>query len=166
MGAGMLFSFRFKVYTLHPGGRSSRRYSAPMLIGEIARRTGVPPGTIRFYERHELIAAAPRSASGCRLYPKRTIDEIAFIKRAQRIGFSLDEIREILKLGRGGRMPCSRVVAACEAHLLEIDRRMAELRAFRHRFTSTLKLARAECGFTPEGFCRAIIAAGGADAPR
>jgi len=128
-----------------------------MLIGEVARRAGVPAGTIRFYERQDLIAAAPRSRGGYRMYAERTIREIAFIKTAQGIGFSLDEIREILKLGRGGRMPCARVVAACKAHLAEIDRRMSELRAFRKRFTTTLELAEGECGLTPEGFCNAII---------
>jgi DNA-binding transcriptional MerR regulator len=130
-----------------------------MLIGEVARRAGVPTGTIRFYERHALIAAAPRSRGGYRMYSERTVQEIGFIKTAQGIGFSLDEIREILKLGRGGRMPCARVVAACQVHLAEIDRRMSELRAFRQRFTTTLKLAQGECGLTPEGFCNAIISA-------
>jgi MerR family transcriptional regulator, copper efflux regulator len=128
-----------------------------MLIGEVARRTGVPTGTIRFYERHDLIGAAPRSAGGYRMYPERTVQEIGFIKTAQGIGFSLDEIRDVLKLGRGGRMPCSRVVEACQAHLAEIDRRMTELRAFRSRFTRTMRLAQANCGFNPDGFCNAII---------
>ncbi len=128
-----------------------------MLIGEVARRTGVPTGTIRFYEREELIGAAPRSAGGYRVYSERAVQEIGFIKTAQNIGFSLDEIRDVLKLGRGGRMPCGRVVEACRTHLAEIDRRMAELRAFRSRFTKTMKLAQADCGFSPEGFCNAIM---------
>ena len=136
-----------------------------MLIGEVARQAGVPAGTIRFYERHALIGAAPRSRGGYRLYPERTIDEIGFIKTAQGIGFSLDEIREILQLGRGGRRPCARVVNACQTHLAEIDRRMAELRAFRRRFKATLRLAQGECGLTPEGFCNAIASASPRHAP-
>jgi len=131
-----------------------------MLIGEVARRAGVAAGTIRFYERHALLAAAPRSRGGYRVYAEGTIQEIGFIKTAQSIGFSLDEIRDILKLGRGGRKPCARVVAACRAHLADIDRRMAELRAFREGFTATLELAQnTNCGFTHEGFCNAIVAA-------
>lgn len=129
-----------------------------MLIGEVARRTGAPAGAIRFYERQGLITPPPRSNGGYRLYPDRTVDEIRFIKTAQGIGFTLEEIHDILRLGRGGRMPCDRVVIACRTHLAEIDRRMHELKALRGRFSKTLKLAKAECGLTPDGFCGAIIA--------
>lgn len=128
-----------------------------MLIGELARRTGVPTGTIRFYERKRLVAVPVRSSAGYRRYSEQAIAEIGFIRKAQRIGFSLEEIREILSLGKGGRMPCARVAVACETHLKEIDRRMAELRTYRLRFRATLRQAQGGCGFTAEGFCRAIL---------
>ncbi len=128
-----------------------------MRIGEIARRSGVPAHTIRFYEAQKLVTRAARSDAGYRVYTDDAISELGFIRRAQRLGFSLEEIREILSLGRGGKMPCARVAALCAAHLREIDRRMAELRAFRRNLRAAQRHANAECGFTSEGFCRAIM---------
>jgi MerR family transcriptional regulator, copper efflux regulator len=128
-----------------------------MLIGEVAERSGVPARTIRFYEQSNVLTAPARSAAGYRLYSERTLTELMFVKRAQRLGFSLGEIREILGLGRAGRKPCSRVTAMCDAHLSEIDRQMAELEAFRRLLEQTRRKAKAGCGFTPDGFCKAIM---------
>jgi|SRR5687767_2165326 len=131
-----------------------------MRIGEIARRSGIPAHTIRFYEDYRLVTRAERSDSGYRVYTDRTIDELGFIQRAKRLGFSLDEIREILSLGRGGKKPCERVAALCGSHLKDIDQRMADLRAFQRALREAERLAKAGCGFTSEGFCRAIIGLG------
>jgi DNA-binding transcriptional MerR regulator len=128
-----------------------------MRIGEIARRSGVPAHTIRFYEEQALVTRAARSDAGYRMYSEHALDELAFIRRAQRLGFTLDEIREILSLGRGGRMPCARVASLCATHLEQIDQRMAELRAFRRNLRSAQQQATAGCGFTSEGFCRAVM---------
>ena len=128
-----------------------------MLIGEAAQRSGVPAHTIRFYEGQKLVTRASRSAAGYRLYSDRILDELRFIRRAQRLGLSLDETREILSLGRSGCKPFDRVAAICEAHLAEIDRKMAELRVFRQHLQDAKRLAETGCGFTPEGFCRAIF---------
>ena len=127
-----------------------------MLIGEVARRTGVPTGASRFYEREKLVAAPARSMSGYRQYPERVVAEIDFIKRAQGLGLSLDQIRDILSIGRKGK-PCAHVVAVCEQQLREIDRRMEELRALREQLHGTMELAQTGCGVTSEGFCRAIV---------
>ena len=129
-----------------------------MRIGEVARRSGVSTPTIRFYESGKLISRAARSPSGYRQYTARVLDELAFIRRAQRMGLTLDETREILSLGRAGKRPCDRVAALCESHLAEIERRMAELRAFRKCLREVRRLARDGCGFTADGFCRAIVA--------
>jgi len=142
-------------YTLQLAARSRYRLGV-MLIGEVARRTGVPTGAIRFYEREKLVAPPARSASGYRQYSERAIREIDFIKRAQGLGLSLDQIREILSLGRNGR-PCARVVAICEQHLQEIERRMTELGALRRHLRATIDSAQSGCGVTPDGFCLAIV---------
>jgi DNA-binding transcriptional MerR regulator len=128
-----------------------------MRIGEVARRSGVAAPTIRFYEATHLVTRAPRSASGYRVYSDRILDELAFIRRAQRLGLSLAETREILALGRAGKKPCYRVVAICTAHLADIDRQIEELRTFRTHLEAARRLAEADCGFSPEGFCRAIF---------
>jgi MerR family transcriptional regulator, copper efflux regulator len=130
-----------------------------MQIGEVSKRSGVPAATIRYYEAEKLISRASRTRSGYRHYSARILTELAFIKQAQRLGFSLGEIREILNIGRGGKKPCGHVAALCDAHLRAIDQRMAELRSFRRNLKATRQLAESDCGFDPEGFCKAIMAA-------
>jgi len=129
-----------------------------MLIGEVAKRSGISVHTIRFYEQKKLIARPERAASGYRVYSDRVLDELRFIERSRRLGFTLKETREILSMGRSGRMPCERVSALCDAHLDEIDKRMAEMRAYKRNLRSAKRLASQACGYTPEGFCRAIFA--------
>jgi MerR family copper efflux transcriptional regulator len=131
-----------------------------MHIGEVASRSGISAATIRFYEARKLLTPPARSRSGYRQYSPRVFDELVFIRRAQRTGLTLDETREILSLGKAGKKPCDRVSAICTAHLDEIDRKMAELRAFRKRLLATRRLAASGCGLTPEGFCRAILSDG------
>jgi DNA-binding transcriptional MerR regulator len=128
-----------------------------MRIGEIAHRSGIPAHTIRFYEDQKLVTRVARSDSGHRLYSEQILNELAFIRRAQRLGFSLVEIREILGIGRGGRTPCGRVAALCAAHLKDIEERMTELRAFRNDLRNAERQANTGCGFTSDGFCRAIM---------
>lgn len=128
-----------------------------MLIGELAERSGISARTIRFYEQARVLTAPQRSSNRYRVYSDRTLAELTFIKRAQRLGFSLDEIREILALGHSGRVPCNRVTALCDAHIGEIDRQMAELIAFRKLLESARRKSNAGCGFTREGFCNAIM---------
>lgn len=145
-------------YTFHPTGRSSLLcVELGMLIGELAERSGVPARTIRFYEQAEVLTAPQRSANGYRVYLEKTLAELTFIKRGRRLGLSLDEIREILGLGRAGRMPCRRVTAICDAHLHEIGRQMEELAAFRELLEQTRRKASAKCGLTQEDFCKAIM---------
>jgi MerR family transcriptional regulator, copper efflux regulator len=128
-----------------------------MLIGEAAQRSGIPAHTIRFYERRKLVSRATRLPSGYRVYSDRVLNELRFIRLAQRLGLTLEETREILSLGRAGRKPCGRVATICETHLAEIDRKMAELQAFRQRLQHAKRLAERECGYTTEGFCHAIF---------
>ena len=128
-----------------------------MLIGELANRSGVPARTIRFYEQAQVLTAPARSPGGYRLYSERSIAELTFIKRAQQLGFTLLEIREIIGLGRKGQLPCSRVVALCDAHLSEIRRQISELQAFRKLLEQARRKAKAGCGFTHEGLCKAIM---------
>jgi len=76
-----------------------------MHIGEVAQRSGVAAPTIRYYEANKLVTRAARSPGGYRLYSDRVLDELAFIRRAQRIGLTLDEVREILNVGARARSP-------------------------------------------------------------
>ena len=130
-----------------------------MFIGEVAKRAGVSPHTIRYYEAERLISRPARSATGYRVYSTRVIDELAFVRRAQGLGLSLTETREILNLGRSGKNPCDLVAAICETRLADIERRMDELRAFRDNLRAAYRAAKNGCSVTAEGFCQAILTA-------
>ena len=98
-----------------------------LLIGEVARRVGVNAKTIRYYEDIGLIPEPARRPSGYRVYGPADIDRIAFIRRAQRFGLSLDEIREVLDYREKGQRPCPFVLDAVRRHAAEVDQRIAEL---------------------------------------
>jgi MerR family mercuric resistance operon transcriptional regulator len=77
--------------------------------GELAKRAGVNVETLRFYERKGLLPEPQRRASGYRDYPEESVTRIRFIKRAQGLGFSLDEIHELLALRVKPKSPCAEV---------------------------------------------------------
>ena len=110
-----------------PELQSGRR----MLAGEAAKELGVGIQTLHFYEGQGLIPRPPRTASGYRHYTPEIIERVRFIRKAQALGFSLDEIKEILGLAKRGASPCERVQAALAEKLREVDRRLEELRGFR-----------------------------------
>lgn len=97
-------------------------------IGEIAQRAGVSVGTIRYYERRKLLPPSPRSEGGFRLFAFDTIERVRFIKQAQEIGFSLDEI-SILLTG-DGLSGCAEMRDLLQAKLTDINQRMKGLRTF------------------------------------
>jgi DNA-binding transcriptional MerR regulator len=106
-----------------------------MLIGELARRAGVKAQTIRYYETLGLLSPVQRSASGYRSYSAQAVEELQFIRKAQSLGFSLDDVRQILDVARAGRLPCSRVLAIAERHLVDLDQRIAQLSELRDDLT-------------------------------
>jgi DNA-binding transcriptional MerR regulator len=101
-----------------------------LTIGRLAREAGVGIDTVRFYERAGLMPAAPRTASGYRTYAAVDADRLRFIRRAKALGFSLDEIAELLRLaeGKGGR---AGVKAIAQRRLADLEQRIAELTVFR-----------------------------------
>ncbi|MGW3402842.1 heavy metal-responsive transcriptional regulator [Streptomyces zhihengii] len=102
-----------------------------MRIGELADISGVPSKTIRYYEQASLMPEPPRTSGGYRDYSDEATTRLAFIRDAQHAGLSLAEIRGVLALRDGGRAPCAHVGNLIEQHLVEINRRMAELRKTR-----------------------------------
>lgn len=135
-----------------------------LLIGGLARRAGVTPQTIRYYESLGLLTPPRRTPAGYRRYGPEAATELAFIKKAQALGFSLDEIKRILDLSRAGRAPCSTVLALAREHLADLDRRIAQLQALRQQLDRAL--LRWESGGAPPD-CAATLCgliAGAADA--
>lgn len=137
---------------------------AALLIGEVAERAAVAPPTIRYYESIGLLKAPARSSAGYRRYSAETIEELRFIKKAQALGFSLDEIAEILELTRTGNTPCSRVLALARHHLDAVDQRIRQLRRFRRQLAAELAKWDGRTPLTCDGLCQ-IIAAADAVAP-
>jgi DNA-binding transcriptional MerR regulator len=98
--------------------------------GEVADRAGVKIATLRYYERRGLVASPDRSPGGHRTYPADTVDLLIVIKAAQRLGFTLDEVAELLETGRRAH-PTPDLQRRAEAKVVEVDRRIADLLTIR-----------------------------------
>ena len=109
--------------------------------GELAAQVGVNIQTLRYYERRGLLAKPSRSNGGHRLYPPDTVALLTVIKAAQRLGFTLDEVAELLDTGRR-RHPAPDLRERALGKIAEIDRRIADLTAIRGTLT---ELVEAEC---------------------
>ncbi|MCI0348825.1 MAG: heavy metal-responsive transcriptional regulator [Acidobacteriales bacterium] len=108
-----------------------------MQIGELAKQAGVNIQTIRFYERRKLLPEPARTDSGYRLYGPEELKRVHFIRQAKALGFSLDEIREIIRSRGRGECPCTDVIAMAERHLREVGSQIQAL----HRFQNELSRA-------------------------
>jgi Cu(I)-responsive transcriptional regulator len=100
-------------------------------IGAAARRSGLTVKMIRYYESIGLVAPADRSAGNYRTYDRRDIDRLEFIKRARGLGFSLDEIRQLLALWDDSGRASAEVKALVTSHIAELDGRIAALKGMR-----------------------------------
>ncbi len=100
-------------------------------IGEIAKQTGVSVGTLRYYEGLWLIYPAERGENGYRYYTPETIQQVHFIKQAQVLGFSLDEIRRILDVRDRGEIPCDLVRALLNHKIESMDEQIQQMLAFK-----------------------------------
>jgi MerR family transcriptional regulator, copper efflux regulator len=107
-----------------------------LTIGEVAEQAKVHVETLRYYERRGLVAQPPRSASNYRLYPKDAVRRVRFIKRAQELGFSLKDIKEILSLRAAPEAGCHEVRAHAEAKIKDIEARIVALTAMKHALST------------------------------
>jgi len=110
-----------------------------MQIGELARTAGVNIQTIRFYERGKLLPSPARKPSGYRVYGEADLRRLRFIRQAKALGFSLQEIREILRMRAHGACPCGRVVTLGEQHLRVIRQTIRRLAGFESELARALK---------------------------
>ena len=112
-----------------------------MLISEVARRSGVPPKTLRYYEDIGLLDAPNRTESGYRNYDDGILGRLAFIRSAQAIGLSLGEIRSIVALRDDGETPCGHVLDLLRHRAAEIDRAIRDLRALKRELNGLVERA-------------------------
>lgn len=98
-----------------------------LTVSRLANQVGTSPDTLRYYERIGLLPAPERSASGYRLYDGSAVDRVNFIKRAQRFGLRLDDIRELLEIKERGLCPCGHTRALLETRVAHLDEERAAL---------------------------------------
>jgi DNA-binding transcriptional MerR regulator len=113
----------------------------PITIGKLASSEGVKVSTLRYYERAGLLKPASRSPRGYRLYDSASRERLRFIRTAQATGFSLDDIKALLRLRERADPPCDMVCDLADARLEHIERRLADLR----RLRQVLRDARQRC---------------------
>ena len=113
----------------------------PMTIGKLASNEGVNASTLRYYERAGLLKPASRSPRGYRLYDSVSQERLRFIRTAQATGFSLDDIKTLLRLRESADPPCDTACDLADARLEHIERRLADLR----RLRQVLRDARQRC---------------------
>lgn len=102
-----------------------------MRIGEVAAATGVSVEAIRYYERLGLLRAAARTGAGYRSFDQRALRRVRFIRRAQQLGFTLAEIRELLALRANPRAPAAGVKALAESKLRDVEAKITDLERIR-----------------------------------
>jgi MerR family mercuric resistance operon transcriptional regulator len=110
-----------------PAITASRAEMLP--IGALSKRSGVNIETIRYYERVKMLAPPPRTASGRRVYNSTDLRILVFIRRSRELGFSLDEIRALLRLGGPEKASCREVREIAAHHLEDIRARLVDLRS-------------------------------------
>lgn len=105
---------------------------ASLTIGALAKRAGVGVETVRFYERRGLVRRPVRPGTGYRSYPEEAVGRIRFIRNAQGLGFTLQEVKDLLALRVTAGTSCAAVRSRAAAKAADVKRRMAELERIRH----------------------------------
>lgn len=109
-----------------------------MTVSMLAREVGTSGDTVRYYERLGLLPDAGRTDAGYRLFGDRDVERMRFIQSAQRLGFSLAEIAELLGLREHGLCPCGQARDRLAAKLPELEEKLAALRALRDTIRTVL----------------------------
>jgi DNA-binding transcriptional MerR regulator len=110
-----------------------------LTIGKVARRVGIRPSAIRYYERQGVLEPTVRRPNGYRTYSDEAVKLLLFVKRAQALGITLKELKPLLALASRGQQPCSNVKALARHHLRDIERKMQELEALRNELRTLLR---------------------------
>ncbi len=137
-----------------------RRMSDGFTIGNLARACGVSRDTLRFYERERLLPPARRTTSGYRLYGQDDAGRVRFIRRAQSMGLTLEDIRELVRVQRANTAEqCRRVGARLRVRIQAVDEKIGQLRTFREELARNLE--RCERAEAEESCCPVVLDLGG-----
>lgn len=107
-----------------------------MQIGDLARGTGTKVVTIRYYEKIGLLREPERSAGNYRSYAPDALDRLRFIRRCRELGFSLDQIRDLLALSSDTEQSCAEVDEIVAVHVAEVEKKIADLQALAQQLRS------------------------------
>lgn len=118
---------------------------ALMTIGQLARRVGLRPSAIRYYEAHGVLRPPARSANEYRLYGPDALTVLRFVLHGKELGFSLAEVRQIINASRNGP-PCALTRKLVERHLAQVEGELRRLRSLQARLKRLLRQATAETG--------------------
>lgn len=138
------------------GWCSGKAKETGMRIGQLAERLDVNPKTIRFYESIGLIPEPERTPAGYRIYEEHDAERIEFIKIAQRLGLTLDDIREVMAFRERGERPCEYVVETVRKEVDDLERRIKEMRRLRRELLDLLRGAEQLSGDFDEKYCPLI----------
>ena len=123
-----------------------------LMIGQLARQTGTKVETIRFYEKNGLLPAPSRTDGNYRAYEPGHLNRLSFIRRARELGFSLDQIREFLKLSDDRSQSCAAIDAIAREHRKEVERKIEDLIALKSELDRMID----QCGCGLVADCRII----------
>ncbi len=110
-----------------------------LLIGEVAAKSRVSRKALRLYEAAGVLPPPARTPAGYRVYGRETLRVLAFVIQARRLGFSLEEIKEIVAIKRSGQLPCSHVRQLVRRKVADLDRTVRGLTAARYALRSLLR---------------------------
>lgn len=108
-------------------------------IGEVASATSVTVEALRYYEREGLLPAALRSSGGARRYSSDVLERVRFIKEAQAVGLTLRDIQVLVQVRAASRRDCQRIRGVLAVRVADLDRRLAQMHAFREVLGEHLK---------------------------
>ena len=126
----------------------------PVTIGHLARATDTKVETIRFYEKTGLLPAPARTEGNYRAYNEQHLNRLSFIRRARDLGFSIDQIRALLKLSDDKERSCEAIDALVREHLQAVDAKIRDLKALRRELDNML----GQCSRGAVAECRIIEA--------
>jgi MerR family mercuric resistance operon transcriptional regulator len=115
-----------------------------MHIGGVAKKIGLTPDAIRFYERTALLPRPSRTAGGFRQYADTDVDTLRFIRQAQGLGFTLKEVRELLALRSNRLQPCAPVSLRLQKKLLQVRRKLLDLQTLQNELQAALHTCKKE----------------------
>lgn len=132
-----------------PMGSITDARAEKLTIGGLSELASVNIETIRYYERIKMLPAPPRTAGGRRIYDPSHLRILAFIRRSRELGFSLDQVRTLIRLGGPEKASCRQVREIAARHLNDIRAKISDLRKLERLLTKTV----AQCTGTTAPIC-------------